>query len=771
MAACHTDAPVKSAPQSWTAARNGAPPTTGERVRRIALAGNPNSGKSSLFNALTGGRQHVGNWPGKTVEKKSGVLAHGGVTVEITDLPGAYSLSALSPEEVITRDYLLQARLDAVVIVLDAANLERNLYLAVQIREMGLPAVIALNMADVAAARGIVIDDEALSDALDAPVVRTVASREQGIEALAAALVQTHHDAPAGEDAPAPFHLDYGPGMERAVRRLAETAAATPALARHWSPRWLAVKLLEEDAELALRLHGVTGGPALAAAGRAAAADLRQNLGDDPDVLIADRRYTWINKLVRRVVVHHDAGRLTLTDRIDAIATHRIWGLPLFLAAMWATFKLTADVSAPLLDWVDGVISGPLTAWVAAITGVTGLAGTWVESLLIDGVIAGVGGVLAFVPVLLCLYLALGILEDSGYMARAAFLMDRLMRPLGLHGKSFLPMLLGFGCSVPAIYATRTLENEKDRILTGLLVPFMSCGARLPVYILFAAVFFPGRAGLVVFAMYMLGIVVAIALGIFFQRALRSRQSASIFVLELPPYRLPAPRNLWRQMWRRAGAFVRKAGTVILSASVIVWLLMALPTQRNASFPTADVNESAFAALAGSLGPVLRPLGLDSWEAGGALLSGVVAKEVVVSTLTQTYGVQESADEYISEGLEGDVWNIITSFVRALADTALAVPGLVGIDLSGDEAEVESTDALSASVHGSFNAASGGHGAAAALAFMVFVLIYTPCISALVALRQELGARYMWMSAVGQMVLAWVLALAVFQGAVLFGLG
>lgn len=770
MASCHTEPAIRRAPPIGeppahrpAPARNGASAQqTASKVRRIALAGNPNAGKSSLFNALTGGRQHVGNWPGKTVEKKSGELTYRGVTVEITDLPGAYSLSALSPEEVITRDYLLQAKPDAVVIVLDAANLERNLYLAVQIREIGLPAIIALNMADVAAARGIEIDDAVLGAALGAPVVRTVATREQGVEALAAALVE--------ERAAAPFRLDYGLSMERAIRRLAEAAAAAPVAARGWSPRWLAIKLLEGDAELTLRLHGVTGGPALLTAANAVTARLDGSLDDDADVLVADCRYTWINKLVHQAVVHHAAGRPTLTDRIDAFATHRIWGLPLFLAAMWATFKLTADVSAPLLDWVDSVISGPISAWIAAIMAAVRLDGSWVESLLLDGIIAGVGGVLAFVPVLLCLYLALGLLEDSGYMARAAFLMDRLMRPLGLHGKSFLPMLLGFGCSVPAIYATRTLENEKDRILTGLLVPFMSCGARLPVYILFAAVFFPGRAGLVVFAMYMLGIAVAIVLGVLFHRLLAGRQGASVFVLELPPYRLPAPRNLWRQMWRRAGSFVRKAGTVILSASVIVWLLMALPMQAGASFPAEDVDQSAFASLAGGLRPVLRPLGLDSWETGGALLSGVVAKEVVVSTLTQTYGVQESGVEYVSKGLEGDVGHMIATFVLALFDTARAVPSLVGIDLGGDVA-AESGSALAGSVAGGFDAASGGHGAAAALAFMVFVLIYTPCISALVALRQELGARYMWLSAVGQMALAWLLAFAVFQGAVLFGLG
>jgi ferrous iron transport protein B len=436
---------------------------------------------------------------------------------------------------------------------------------------------------------------------------------------------------------------------------------------------------------------------------------------------------------------------------------------------MWVVFKVTTDVAGPYLDWVDGVISGPITNWVVAILGAVGLGSTWVESLFVDGIIAGVGGVLVFVPVLMSLYLALAVLEDSGYMARAAFVMDRLMHTLGLHGKSFLPMIIGFGCTVPAIYATRTLENEKDRILTGLLVPFMSCGARLPVYVLFASIFFPGRSGAVIFWLYITGIVTAVVLGVALKHTLFKGKEQSPFVMELPPYRVPTLKGIWFHMWERTSAFVRKAWTIILATSVIIWVLSAVPVGGRA-FADVEVGNSAFAAVSRVIAPAFKPLGFGNWEASGSLITGFVAKEVVVGTMAQIYEVEEAGEAAETTTFFEDVGEIVTSFIGATWDTIKSIPLIVGVDLFGGEEEAEPT-ALMAAVEESFERSSSGHGALASVAFMVFVLLYTPCMVAVAAARQELGAKWMWISVIGQLVLAWIVALIIFQGGLLLGLG
>jgi ferrous iron transport protein B len=441
--------------------------------------------------------------------------------------------------------------------------------------------------------------------------------------------------------------------------------------------------------------------------------------------VIADRRYTTIHQLVGSVT-QRTAAAETLTDKIDRVVTHRVVGVPLFLAVMWLLFKLTTDVTAPLVDGLDRLINGPFAGGVLALLTAVRLDNTWFAGLVIDGIIAGVGGVLIFVPVLMTLYAALALLEDSGYMARAAFVMDGLMARIGLHGKSFLPMMVGFGCNVPAIYATRTLENEKDRILTALLVPFMSCGARLPVYVLFATVFFARQAGAVVFSLYLLGILTAIALGYVLRHTLFHGHETGALLMELPPYRRPAARAIWAHTWERTWAFIQNAWSLILVASVVLWLLMALPAGRgDGRFAATAIDDSVFATVAGAVAPALEPLGFGTWEASGALLSGFVAKEVVVSTIAQTVGAVDSA-------------------------------------ASGD---------MRQAVYALFEASSGGHAAAAGLAFMVFVLIYTPCVVALAAERHELGWKWTGFSIFGQLVLAWVMAWAVFNGAVLLGVG
>jgi ferrous iron transport protein B len=567
------------------------------------------------------------------------------------------------------------------------------------------------------------------------------------------------------------FRINYGQEVEVEIARLSASIAENPAVVSMFPARWLAIKLLEGDEDIQNRLRMLKGGVVLIEEAARGIEKLQSLLGDDVDVAIADRRYGWINGLVREVVQRPSENRLTISDKIDQVVTHRLLGIPIFLAAMWAVFKLTADASGPYLDWVDGVINGPLARWGVALLNLVGLGDTWAESLLVDGIIAGVGGVMVFVPVLLFLYLALAILEDSGYMARAAFVMDRLMHALGLHGKSFLPMLVGFGCTVPAMYATRTLENRQDRILTGLLVPFMSCGARLPVYVLFAAIFFSENAGTVVFSMYLLGIVTAIALGMILKNTLFKGKEQSAFVMELPPYRLPTLRSIWFHTWERTGAFVKKAWTIIMVTSIVLWILLAIPVGGQGSFANIDAENSAFATFNQAIAPAFAPLGFGTWESSGALVTGFVAKEVVISTMYQVYAVEETEEEEdITPTFFEDIGEILSTFVGATIDTLKSIPLIVGIDLMGEEDE-ENASALMNAVRERFEESSGGHGALTALAFMVFVLIYTPCMVAVAAERQELGMNWTWVSIFGQLILAWLMAFVVFQGGKLLGLG
>lgn len=568
------------------------------------------------------------------------------------------------------------------------------------------------------------------------------------------------------------FEINYGQEIETEIYKLVALIDQVPVLKSLYPARWLAIKMLESDENIAMRLAVIQGGAELYEKAQASVDNLKKTLGDDVGIFMADRRYGWINGLVKEVVKKPIQARLTNSDKVDKFVTNRILGIPIFLVAMWVVFKFTVDVSAPYLDWVDGLINGPIARWIASILVWIGLGDSWVESLFMDGIIPGVGGILVFVPVLIFLYIALAILEDSGYMARAAFVMDRLMHALGLHGKSFLPMLVGFGCTVPAIYATRTLENQKDRILTGLLVPFMSCGARLPVYVLFAAIFFPNNSGMVVFSMYLLGIMVAILLGMILKKTLFKSKEQSIFVMELPPYRVPTFRGVWTHTWERAGAFVKKAWTIIMATSVILWLLMSIPEGGQGAFAQTDVNNSVFATVNKAIAPAFSPLGFDSWEASGALMTGFVAKEVVISTLSQVYAVEEPVEKEVEETptIFEDIGEIITSFAVSTFDTVKSLPLIIGVNLFGEEEEEEPT-VLMAAIKEGFEESSNGHGGLAAFGFMVFVLIYTPCMVAVAAEWHEFGAKWTWLSIVGQLLLAWLLSFIVFQGGILLGLG
>jgi ferrous iron transport protein B len=525
------------------------------------------------------------------------------------------------------------------------------------------------------------------------------------------------------------FSVDYGSAIEEEITNLQRQTlllATSNAIKsqpgeiwQHFPSRWLAIKLLEQDSDIHNRLETYDSGKILIDTAAQAIQRLRDVYGEEPDFILADRRYSWIHSVVNQVITRPSLQTLTFSEKIDRIVINRFLGIPIFLALMALVFKSTADAAAPLHLFLDDFINAFIVRGVVSLLEWVGWGNSWLQSLLVNGVIAGVGGVLSFVPALAILYLALAVLEDSGYMARAAFITDRLMRSLGLHGKSFMPMIVGFGCSVPAFYTTRTLEDRKDRILTSLMVPFMSCSARLPIYVLLAGIFFAGNSGIVVFSLYLLGILTAFAVGFLLKFTLFKGKEISPFVMELPPYRLPNLRALWRNIWERTFAFIQKAMTVILAASVVEWLLLAIPAKGQATFGQVALSDSAFAWLSGLLAPIFTPLGFGNWQGSGALIAGIMGKEIIVSTMTQVY--------------------------------------------------TNGQNSLASVLQQEFNQVSGGHASLAALAFMVFALTYTPCLAALIAERAEFGTRWMLVSAIGQFVLAWLLAFIVFQGGLLLG--
>lgn len=724
---------------------------------RIALVGNPNAGKSTIFNSLTGSNQHTGNWPGKTVEKKSGTFSIDGITYEIVDLPGAYSLHPYSYEETITRDYLALEMPDIVINVVDVTNLERNLYLSLQVLELQIPTIIALNMWDVAEHKKLEFDLQRLEESLGVPIFPVSGQRGTGLDILLKSIANT------AEINPPTFKLDYGPEIEDS---LAGLQSKFPKKANQPPTRWLGLKALEGDSNFLSKHFNI----AFCHFAAEHIQTLKDEQHEDADTIIANQRYSYINELVQQVTKEPAGLQTDWTEKIDKITTHKYFGFPIFLIAMWVVFKLTADISAPYIDWLDGLFNGPLSRWAYALLSLGNIQETWFASLIIDGILAGVGGVLVFVPVLFFLYLALALLENSGYMARAAFVMDRLMNAIGLNGRSFLPMLVGFGCSVPAIYATRTLENRRDRILTALLVPFMSCGARLPVYIFIGSIFFPSHNGLVILGLYILGIVVAIILGSILRKTVLQKQGNSAYLMELPPYRLPTLKSIRRYIWDNIKGFLQNAATLIVVVSIIMWALMAIPAEGDGSFANTSVDQSAFAVISRNVGKIFTPLGFDSWESSGALFTGLIAKEVAISTLAQSHGFEEDTESLANTRFFPDLLEIGESFYAATIDTFRLIPSIVGINLTED-GEEDSATAFTTSVQRSFETSSDGHGGLAALAFLVFILLYTPCMPTIAAFKQEFGQKVMWTSVLGQFALAWVAAFIVFQGGLILGLG
>ncbi|MCI8303893.1 MAG: ferrous iron transport protein B [Lawsonibacter sp.] len=668
------------------------------RTMRIALAGNPNCGKTTLFNALTGSNQYVGNWPGVTVEKKEGEARIGDRTVTVVDLPGIYSLSPYSMEEIVARDFIIGEKPDCVIDIVDATNLERNLYLTVQLLELERPTVVALNFMDEVEKRGDRINVDRLSKELGIPIVPITARTGEGIETLMHIAHRQMHLGVTVE--PDDLYDDYTHDIHHRMGELLHDYAYAAGLPAHWA----SIKLLEGDSivERALSLP-----PEVRTRLDALVAEY-ENSSDlgDRETLIADSRYQYIQRVVGTSVIRGGVpGELTFSERIDRVVTHRIWAIPLFLCTMLVMFVVTFG---PFGSWLsDGVGAGmdALSVWLApALTGF-GVSHVLV-SLICDGIIAGVGGVLVFLPQIALLFFFLSFLEDSGYMSRAAFIMDRALRRFGLSGKAFIPMLMGFGCSVPAILGARTMENEKDRRMTILLIPFMSCSAKLPVYGLISAAFFGPWAGLVVFGLYIIGMLVGIASGLFFKKTLFAGEPAP-FVLELPPYRLPSLGNMLTHVWQKVKGFLVKAGTLILLMSMVLWLLQSFDFSLRM---VEDASRSMLGALGGVIAPLFAPCGFGHWQAAVALLTGLVAKEMVVSSLSMFYGF---------------------SLTAASGEVAAAMTGFTPL---------------------------------AAFSMLVFILLYVPCVAAVSTLFKEMNSRrWAWFSIAWQVGCAYLASMLVYQ--------
>ena len=720
----------------------------------IALAGNPNSGKTTIFNNITGTRQKVGNWPGVTVEKKEGIVNKYDHELKIIDLPGTYSLTPFSIEEIIARDFVLDENPDVVIDIIDASNLERSLYLATQLRELDCKVLFALNMADLARARGNKINAEKLSELLAVPVVFTVGNKNEGIDALLKTAIDL---AESGTSIPQKRRVKYSKDIEQAISKLKRFIEDRTDNSFPYDIRWTTIKLLEDDKIVKERIlqKAFNGGQDILEETQDLRKYLVSRFDDDPQIVMTDERYGFIAGIIKEVLTTSSRERVDISRNVDLILTNRFLGFPIFILFIWAMFQLTFSIGEYPKEWIESAISVIKSSLNHT------LPENLVKDLLINGIIAGVGSVIVFLPNILMLFFCIAIFEDTGYMSRAAFLMDKIMHLIGLHGKSFIPMLMGFGCNVPAIMASRTLENEKDRLLTILITPFMSCSAKLPVYIVLAGTFFSNKAGTVIFAVYLVGIVLSIFFGRIFRSTLLRGDDAP-FVMELPPYRVPMLKSLLIHMWDRSKIFLRKMGGIILAGSIVVWILSTFPRSIEYSIDydskmnsvkstyetqilkagestgkalekerdivlseilrarhVEETGNSFLGRIGKMIAPVFEPIGLD-WRGGVALLTGFIAKEIVVSTMGVLYAVEESVE---SEALQ----------------EALLSSGMTNLS---------------------------------ALAMMLFVLLYVPCLATVATIRRETGSiKWTVFSIAFSTIIAWIVAFCVFQGGNIIGLG
>lgn len=692
---------------------------------RIALAGNPNAGKTCLFNAITGQHQRVGNYPGVTVEKKTGRILFQNRLIELIDLPGTYSLSAFSQEEIVARDFLLSDKPDVVIDVLDATNLERHLYLLLQFQELGVPLVGALNMADEAAANGITIDVANLSKILGIPLVPTVGNRGQGISELLKAALDLYD----GRLTSSQRHMNYGQHVEYAHELIIAALERDTHFVQKYPAHWMAIKLLEEDQDAyhKVRAFHREAEVVLQEAEKARAYLAKQYHGDSRTV-VSEQRYAYIHGALRETVKFTESKQKSdLTEKIDQVVLHRFWGIPIFLGVMFLIYQFTFRLGNPLAELIRLGFEG--MARLATLLLPDGL----VRDLCVDGIIKGVGSVVTFLPLVVLLMMGLAFLEDTGYMARAAFVMDKFFHLFGLHGRSFMPFMVATGCAVPGVMSARLLANPKDRIVTILVTPFMMCGAKAPVIAILAAAFFPRHSAEVFWGVWLSSWLMAFIVALVFRRTL-FRGEQTPFVMELPPYRLPTLQTIFLHMWEKAREYLKKAGTLILAASIVVWFLfnfpqttdtVVKPMNPNAQTETTHRSRTYAVRLGEALEPVLKWAGQD-WKVGVALCAGVAAKEVIIATFGILYSQNVAHDEESGDSPGGSVQQML-------------------------------------SLDPAYSPASG-------LALIIFIMFYTPCLATLAVIRKELGSWQWTLFQAGySLVLAYFLALLVFQVGLLIG--
>ncbi|WP_289758583.1 ferrous iron transport protein B [uncultured Duncaniella sp.] len=694
------------------------------RTINVALIGNPNCGKTSLFNIVSGAREHVGNYSGVTVDAKAGSVRYKNYRINIVDLPGTYSLASYSPEELYVRQYLRDETPDVIINVVDGSNLERNLYLTTELIDMDRSMVIALNMVDELERAGVKLDCKMLGEMIGVPIVPIAARTGRGINELLDTVIRVYEGT---DPAVRHIHVNLGTDIEHAVTVLKDTIKANPHVGLHFSPRYLAIKLLEKDAEVEKAIKALPSGKEII--------DLRDSLlaglptaADDINMSIANAKYGFIAGALAETMETTKKEEINSTRIIDTIVTNRLFGFPIFLGIMFFIFWATFELGSYPMEWIEGIVG-----WLGDLTREY-LPDGAVKDLIADGIIGGVGGVIVFLPNILILYLCISFMEDSGYMARAAFIMDKVMHRLGLHGKSFIPLVMGFGCTVPSIMASRSIESRSSRIITILINPFISCSARLPIYVLLIGTFFPNHATLVFMCIYLLGILMAGVTARLLRRFYFG-EDVTPFVMELPPYRVPTLKATLRHMWGKGEQYLKKMGGIILVASIVVWALNYFPlhdgesaqevsAETVADDSAIDPSRDSYLEMAGkAINPILEPIGFH-WRASVAALAGVPAKEIVVSTLGVLYtGDEEASDQTLS--------------------TRLTTPN----EVTG---------------HPDFTAA-------AALSFMVFVLLYCPCIATVTAIIKETGnPRYGLFSVVYNTLLAWMVAFIVYRVALLF---